>query len=332
MGIGHPLLDLSAQVDTAFLEKYGLENGSAQLAEAHHMPLFAELAKKASAQFIAGGSSLNTIRVTQWILGDEQSTGFVGAVGDDKFGELLLNRCQADGVDARFQTISSDSTGLCACSIWDRERTMVTRLGAADRYRTTHMDPALLALKGGIVYSTAYFLNCEEGRALFRSKELAADSLHCFNLAAPYLQEKFRTKIDKIVRACDVVFCNEEEAAAYARAHDLEDTSASAVAKYIAAEPRTKNTPRIAVVTQGAKSTIVARTDGMFMEIPVPRIAKERIVDLNAAGDAFVGGFLAGLARDGCEHTCVIMAHRAAGYIIQQPGCTFSGTFDETVE
>ena len=40
------------------------------------------------------------------------------------------------------------------------------------------------------------------------------------------------------------------------------------------------------------------------------------------AGDAFVGGFLAGLATSKDEAACVKSGHAAAGTIIQQSGCT----------
>lgn len=43
VGMGNPLLDISAEVPDAVLTKYGLEPNNAVLAEEKHMPLYKEL-------------------------------------------------------------------------------------------------------------------------------------------------------------------------------------------------------------------------------------------------------------------------------------------------
>ena len=53
-----------------------------------------------------------------------------------------------------------------------------------------------------------------------------------------------------------------------------------------------KNRSRLVVFTQGPNSTIVCQ-DGKVKEYPVDKLSADQIVDTNAAGDAFVGGFLA---------------------------------------
>lgn len=65
LGIGNPLLDISANVDVEFLKKYEMEPNNAILAEPKHMPMYKELVEKYNASFIAGGSVQNTMRVTQ---------------------------------------------------------------------------------------------------------------------------------------------------------------------------------------------------------------------------------------------------------------------------
>ena len=48
-----------------------------------------------------------------------------------------------------------------------------------------------------------------------------------------------------------------------------------------------------------------------------------QIVDTNGAGDAFVGGFLAQLAKNKSIEDCVKCGIWAATEIIQRSGCTF---------
>ena len=54
-----------------------------------------------------------------------------------------------------------------------------------------------------------------------------------------------------------------------------------------------------------------------MVEFPVEKIPKEEIVDSNGAGDAFVGGFLAGLIKGGDLEQCVYAGHYAAGVILR---------------
>ena len=53
----------------------------------------------------------------------------------------------------------------------------------------------------------------------------------------------------------------------------------------------------------------------------VPVLEADKLVDTNGAGDAFVGGFLALLAKGGDLVECVDAGHWAARQIIQVSGC-----------
>ena len=59
-------------------------------------------------------------------------------------------------------------------------------------------------------------------------------------------------------------------------------------------------------------------------EFAVDPLPKEQLVDTNGAGDAFVGGFLAGLLEGKDTKANVEAGHWAARFIIQQSGCTLS--------
>lgn len=63
--MGNPLLDISATVDSDFLNKYDLISNNAILAQEKHKPMYDELIEHYKAEFIAGGSVQNTMRVAQ---------------------------------------------------------------------------------------------------------------------------------------------------------------------------------------------------------------------------------------------------------------------------
>lgn len=51
--------------DQNLLDKYGLKNNNAILAEEKHMPLYEELMKNKNIEYTAGGSAQNSLRVAQ---------------------------------------------------------------------------------------------------------------------------------------------------------------------------------------------------------------------------------------------------------------------------
>ena len=63
MGMGNPLLDISANVGQDVLDKYDVKLDSAILAEEKHQPLYKELVASYKPQYIAGGATQNSIRV-----------------------------------------------------------------------------------------------------------------------------------------------------------------------------------------------------------------------------------------------------------------------------
>ena len=78
---------------------------------------------------------------------------------------------------------------------------------------------------------------------------------------------------------------------------------------------------RVVIITQGAEPTLVVQ-DGALYRFPVSPLAKQSIVDLNGAGDAFVGGFLSQLLLGKPVSDCVHAGHWAGRVIIQRSGCS----------
>src|SRR5687768_16541831 len=57
LGIANPLLDISARVDPALLNKYNLKSNDAILAGEEHKPLYKELVDNYPIEYIAGGAA-----------------------------------------------------------------------------------------------------------------------------------------------------------------------------------------------------------------------------------------------------------------------------------
>ncbi|KAF2543559.1 hypothetical protein F2Q68_00033019 [Brassica cretica] len=56
LGMGNPLLDVSAVVDQEFLNKYDIKLNNAILAEDKHLPMYDEMSEKFTVEYIAGGT------------------------------------------------------------------------------------------------------------------------------------------------------------------------------------------------------------------------------------------------------------------------------------
>jgi len=147
---------------------------------------------------------------------------------------------------------------------------------------------------------------------------------YCLNLAAPFLMHVPRLKavFVQTMPYVDILFGNESEAQAWAESEGWETTDIAFIALRISLIPSAKERKRIVVFTQGHKCTVVAvGGDVSFHDIvPVP---KDKLVDTNGAGDAYVGGFLAAFSKGLDVAACCHAGAYAASIIVQQSGCTF---------
>ncbi|KAJ6690459.1 hypothetical protein OIU85_006698 [Salix viminalis] len=229
LGMGNPLLDISAVVDDSFLQKYDIKLNNAILAEDKHLPMYDEMASKYTVEYIAGGATQNSIKVAQWMLQIPGATSYMGCIGKDKFGEEMKKNSTKAGVNVHYYEDEAASTGTCAVCVVGGERSLIANLSAANCYKSEHLKrPENWAL----VENAKYF----------------------------YIAGFFLT---------------------------VSPESIMLVAEHAAANN------------------------------------KEKLVDTNGAGDAFVGGFLSQLVQEKPIEDCVKAGCYAANVIIQRSGCTY---------
>jgi len=329
LGMGNPLLDISAEVTQATFDKYGLEPGNAILAEDKHKPLYDELTAMKDVKYIAGGATQNSIRVAQWMLQEPGHTAYMGCIGADDFGKKLQDACKADGVQAMYMIDSSTPTGKCAVTILDKERSLTTELSAANNYKASHLQEAaqMKVLESAkVVYSAGFFITVSpESMDIASEKMAATKGTYCLNLSAPFIVQvpPFRAQLEKLLPTTDYLFGNETEAQAYAEAVGWDTTDVEFIATRLSLVPmKGDKGPRKVVITQGCDPTIVA-IRGLVTKHPVIALPKEKLVDTNGAGDAFVGGFLAALVKGKDMEGCCKAGAYSASVVIQHSGCTY---------
>lgn len=325
LGMGNPLLDISASVPSELLTRYGVTLDSAILAEEKHMPVYQELVDSYEPDYIAGGATQNSIRVAQWMLGDKAKTAYIGCIGDDDFGRQLREAATADGVQVHYQVDAESATGTCAVLINNTERSLIANLAAANKYQLSHFESeemqAVLA-SADIVYSSGFFLTVSPDSMIVAGKHCAENGkVYAINLAAPFIPPVCAEALANVLPYADYVFGNESEAASWAAANGMEGASSSDVALAIAKLPKANGSRgRTVVITHGSEPTIVC-TEGKIRTFPCVKLAKEAIVDQNGAGDGFVGGFFTQLVQGQSLDECVRCGQFAARVVLCASGC-----------
>ncbi|KAF4585698.1 adenosine kinase [Ophiocordyceps camponoti-floridani] len=324
----NPLLDIQAIGDEALLKKYDLKANDAILAEEKHIPLYEDLLSNYDAKLIAGGAAQNSARGAQYML-PPNSVVYLGGAGDDKYAAILHDAVRAAGLRVEYRVDAVEKTGRCGVVITGHNRSLCTELGAANCYDVEHLRrPEIWKLvEGADVYYIGgfHFTVCPPAIMALAEQAAEHNKTLVLSLSAPFIPIAFKDVVDASAPYWDYVIGNETEMAAYAEAHDLPSKSPADVAQHLANLPK-KNASRkrVAIVTQGTEPTLIAvQGEKGVKEIPVHAIDPAEINDTNGAGDAFAGGFLAGIMEGKPLEKCVDMGQWLARLSIKELGPSY---------
>jgi adenosine kinase len=136
--------------------------------------------------------------------------------------------------------------------------------------------------------------------------------------------EKNYDKVIELVNCSDLVVGNMEELETLLGEKGLKDED---IFEKLSKKLVSKS--RLFVVTNGKKGVILAKynykkgnMDFVLHSFP-SQVKNEEIVDLNGAGDAFLGGFLSQYMQGKSFEACCKAGNDVAGVIIRNIGCTF---------
>jgi len=225
--IGNPLLDVSAEVDQAFLDKYGVKLNNAILAEDQHLPVFEDLVANHKVQFIAGGATQNTARVAQWQINVPGAVTYTGCIGKDKFGEKLKEAAKADGLNTPYYEIEGTETGKCAVLVVGAERSLIAHLSAAEKYKIewTQTPEIQGYIAAAEFYYIAGFVLTHSPDSIMHVAKHAHDhnKVFCMNTSAPFLFQvpPFLAAFKDAWEYIDILFGNESEAAVMGEAFGI---------------------------------------------------------------------------------------------------------------
>ncbi|CAA9960875.1 adenosine kinase protein [Pyrenophora teres f. maculata] len=328
----NPLLDIQGVGDQALLDKYGLKANDAILADPEkHMGLYEDLIQNYKAVLIAGGAAQNTARGAAYIL-EPNSVVYIGCIGKDKYGETLEKISADAGVKTEYLYDEKTPTGRCGVVITGHNRSLCTDLAAANNYKLEHLKEERIwkqVENAKVFYVGGFHLTvCVPAIKALAEEAAAKDKQFILNLSAPFISQFFKDPLDEILPYVDILIGNETEAAAFAEAHGYETKDVKEIAKKIASLPK-KNTnrPRTVVITQGTDPTIAVTSKGGsdvdVKEVSVHAITEDNINDTNGAGDAFAGGFVAGIVQGKPLEKAIDMGQWLAKLSIQELGPSY---------
>jgi ribokinase len=209
---------------------------------------------------------------------------FVSKIGRDAFGDIALATWKSEGIQAQVVRSDSEATGAAFIYVNDRtgENAIIVYPGAGGALTPADVDAAAGAIRGARVFVTQLEQPAATARhALAMAK--AAGVATVFNPAPAAPVE------DAVYPLCDFVVPNETEAAALTgqRLESLDDARRAGDALLA----KGAGTALITLGEKGALFHARGRSD------LVPAVKAGPVVETTGAGDAFVGGFAAALAR-----------------------------------
>ncbi|CRL07472.1 CLUMA_CG020440, isoform A [Clunio marinus] len=332
LGMGNPLLDISAVVEPEYLVKHNLGPDDAILAEDKHKEIFVQLQEKYKVEYIAGGSVQNSLRVCQWIINQPNVAVFFGCVGEEKYAKILQEQAEKDGVDVRYQKRKEHETGKCAVLVTGKHRSLIADLSAANHFSEDHLkieENFKIMTNADFYYVSGFFLTVSPPSILtFAKTALERNKPFIMNLSAPFISQFFKERLMEAMPYIDILFGNETEALTFATEQNFETKNLKEIGqKMTKLKKLNSNRPRVVVLTQGHNPVLLFEND-TIREFPVLELKESDIVDTNGAGDAFVGGFLAQLIQNNSYEECIKCGICAARAIIKRSGCSVGGDFE----
>ncbi len=279
LGIGSALVDVLARVDDKFLAENvsGAKGGMEMVTARWQSELLAKLSGKP--ETAAGGAAGNTVFGLATL---GVPVAIYSRIGRDENGLFYRRSLEELGGDGgEFVETDNASTGCCISMITpDSERTMRSYLGAS-QLSTAEDVRRIDFTKYSLVYIEGYVLFLDGFLPEVLKQAKKAGCTIALDLASFEVVNIFRDTIKNMLKEyVDIVFANEDEAAALFGAGMSENTMAQTLAGWCS----------IAAVKLGKRGAIIV-SNGEIYNVEA-RLAEA--VDTTGAGDMWACGFLYG--------------------------------------
>ncbi len=308
IGVGSPIVDTIAQVSDAQLADISGAKGGMELVGASELDVLLAKINDASVQS-PGGSAGNTLFALSQL---GQAGTFLGKTGNDVAGAFYRDSFSQLGGDSSRFKIGTVPNGRCLSLVTpDGQRTLRTDLGAAMTLSPEEINSGDFAgcnhahIEGYLLFNRDLML-----RVLDSAK--TAGCTISLDLASFEVVEAAKDLLDSLLSDyIDLVFANEEEAAAYAGTETTPEAAAQLLGERCT----------LAAVKVGAEGAWI-RHNGQTIHCPA--IPAKKLMDTTGAGDFWAAGFLYGWLRECTIETCGHFGAMLGSEVVQIDGTTLS--------
>ena len=308
IGIGNALTDFLVNLrDDQVLTKLNLGKGSMILVDSELQRQIQGETADLPHTLSLGGSAGNTIRCMARL---GTKVGYIGKVGKDSTGHFYEQALDNLGITP-YVAHGVNRSGRCVSLISpDGERTMVTYLGAALELCEADITAEMfegydcLYIEGFMVQSHSVIRH-----AIKLAKQCGlkvAIDLASYNVVL----ENRAFLLDIVDKYVDIIFANEQEAAAFSGEQEAEKAL-----EFIAARCE------LAIVKVGTRGALIKQAGQEAMHVGIMAAAKR--VDTTGAGDFYAAGFMSGLCQGLDLRQCGTIGAITAGKVIEVVGTTF---------
>ena len=264
--------------------------------QAERLPLAGETIRGTGFFLHAGGKGANQAVAVKRSGG---ALKFCACVGDDVFGERLINTLREYEVDTEnVRTIDGTSSGLAQITVVNGDNRIILYGGANECVDAEVAERFLAeAVKGDI-----FLTQLETAPAVVLRSLETAKARGMQTILNPAPAQNFSSEMLKFT---DILIPNETEAMSISGKTDIEEAA-------LALSERVKEV----IVTVGDKGCICSRGGSVSLH-PCPQV---RAVDTTAAGDTFCGAFAARLGKGYSMEESVGYALKAASLAVTKRG------------
>lgn len=205
--------------------------------------------------------------------------GFLGKIGDDNFGRLIIDSLLKKGVDVDLIIKDKNSnTGATIILNYDEDRAMVTYQGAMNNLTIDNI-PVNIIEQAKHLHFSSYYLQPGIKKDVKKLFQLAKDTGSTTSFDMQWdPDEKWDLNYEEVLPYVDIFLPNEQEIQFLTEENSLEDA-----VKKIA--PFIKNL----VVKMGSKGSLLVNNGKNIFKEPY---LNNNIVDAIGAGDSFNAGFI----------------------------------------
>lgn len=231
----------------------------------------------------------------------------LGAVGNDVFGQALIDNLKANNIGAEGVEISDSSSGIAVITVSGGDNTIILNKGANATVTKDTIDRHIDLIKWADVVLMQFEIPLET--VLYAAKTAKQLGKTVVINPAPICDIP-----NELLNYCDLLIPNEHEAAGILGYEVTDQNAEKAVIDLV------KKGVKQALITLGSSGSIYSDGKHTCRQ----GIHKTKVVDTTAAGDSFAASFLIAQSEGKTVPDSMKFAATVSGIVVSRPGASTS--------